>query len=565
MGTQAIVEILIRRGLLDPTKRKHAITDDDQSGRSPLCEAARIAGLEESKILDTLAEEFDLARMDLSGFTPSGRMLASVPRRLAEKARIFPVEASDTAITVAISDPFDFSGPDELRLLTGRAVRIVLADPGQIDVAIARFYQQDAGAVASAIHDLSDVDLDILTADVDDEIRDLAAIENIANEAPIIRLVNALLLQAVRDGASDIHIEPFDTDVRVRYRIDGVLYDVSEPPKRLFPAIISRVKLMAGMDIAEKRIPQDGRIHIRISGQDLDLRVAVAPTVHGESAVLRILNRASMFLELSGLGISPVTLQRFSRLLYKNNGAILVTGPTGSGKTTTLYAVLAKLNGTQRKIITIEDPVEYQLKGVNQMQVNPKVNFTFATGLRSIVRHDPDVILVGEIRDRETAEIAVQAALTGHLVFSTLHTNDAAGAVTRLLDMGVEEFLVASTLRGVLAQRLVRLICPQCKIPDDPPPDELKRLGFDPSGVAFYRGAGCEHCKGIGYRGQTGIYELLEIDPAIESLILSRTSSTLIRETAVKDGMTLLRQDGWEKVRAGMTTLSEVLRVTQEG
>lgn len=555
MNIETILPILERHGVA-PLSLPEAGAD------ITLAAFCRQAGLTEAALLDILADEFAMTRADLSSFTPDGKLLAAVPQRLAEKYRLFPVDAGPDSVTVAVSDPFDFAGIDELRLLAGKPVRAVLAESGQIDEALQRFYQHNAGVVASAIHDLSDVDLEVLTADVDEEIRDLSSIENLANDAPIVRLVNALLLQAVRDGASDVHIEPYEDEVRVRYRIDGVLYDVSQPPRRLYPAIISRIKLMAGMDIAEKRVPQDGRIHIRISGQDLDLRVAVAPTVHGETAVMRLLNRSDMFRDLMGLGLHDDTMQRFVRLSERSNGAILVTGPTGSGKTTTLYAALARLNSAERKIITVEDPVEYQLKGVNQMQVNPKVNFTFANGLRSIVRLDPDVILVGEIRDLETAQIATQAALTGHLVFSTLHTNDAAGAITRLLDMGIEEFLAASTVRGVLAQRLVRVICPRCKETYHPSRDELDRLGLRP-GDTFYRGAGCEKCRGIGYRGQTGIYELLEINEEIESLILKRTSSTAIREAAVRRGMALLRDDGLRKVSEGITTLSEVLRVTQ--
>lgn len=518
----------------------------------------------EKQALDAIAVELSIERFDLAGFSPPGRVLAAVPENLALKHQVFPVDLVNGTLVIATANPFDTHGPDEIQLVGGKPVRIALSGALQIEQALQRFYQQNASAVASAIHDLSDVGNEMLPGELEDEIRDLAAIESIANEAPIIRLVNALLLQAVRDGASDIHFEPFENEVRVRYRIDGILYDVSQPPKKLFPAIISRVKLMAGMDIAEKRIPQDGRIRIRISGQDLDLRAAVAPTVHGESAVLRILNRASMFLELTSLGISSAILERFSVLFQKPNGAILVTGPTGSGKTTTLYAVLSKLNSSEKKIITVEDPVEYQLNGINQMQVNSKVNFTFANGLRSIVRHDPDIVLVGEIRDSETAEIAIQAALTGHLVFSTLHTNDAAGAMTRLLDMGVEEFLVASTVRGVLAQRLVRVICPNCKEPYNPPPEQLQRLGLPLGEDRFWHGAGCDLCKGIGYRGQTGIYELLPVDSMIEELILKRASATQIREAAVKSGMIPLRQDGLSKAKAGLTTLAEVLRVSQE-
>ncbi len=563
MSLNLLVQMLLQRDLLTANDAESVL-----QSRQTVSEFMRTLTERgeqfEKQALDAIAVELSIERFDLIGFSPPGRVLAAVPENLALKHQVFPVDLVNGTLVIATANPFDTHGPDEIQLVGGKPVRIALSGALQIEQALQRFYQQNAGAVASAIHDLSDVGNEMLPGELEDEIRDLAAIESIANEAPIIRLVNALLLQAVRDGASDIHFEPFENEVRVRYRIDGILYDVSQPPKKLFPAIISRVKLMAGMDIAEKRIPQDGRIRIRISGQDLDLRAAVAPTVHGESAVLRILNRASMFLELTSLGISSAILERFSVLFQKPNGAILVTGPTGSGKTTTLYAVLSKLNSSEKKIITVEDPVEYQLNGINQMQVNSKVNFTFANGLRSIVRHDPDIVLVGEIRDSETAEIAIQAALTGHLVFSTLHTNDAAGAMTRLLDMGVEEFLVASTVRGVLAQRLVRVICPNCKEPYNPPPEQLQRLGLPLGEDRFWHGAGCDLCKGIGYRGQTGIYELLPVDSMIEELILKRASATQIREAAVKSGMIPLRQDGLSKAKAGITTLAEVLRVSQE-
>ncbi|HYH05334.1 MAG TPA: ATPase, T2SS/T4P/T4SS family, partial [Bacillota bacterium] len=348
--------------------------------------------------------------------------------------------------------------------------------------------------------------------------------ENMANEAPIIRLVNTMISGAVKVGASDIHLEPFEDEIKLRYRVDGVLQETHSPPRNLYNAVVSRIKLMAGMDITERRVPQDGRIRINIKQRDLDLRVAVAPTLYGEAVVMRLLNRESIMLGLEQLGFSTANLNIFSRLISKPHGMILVTGPTGSGKTTTLYAALQRLNDPGRKIITIEDPIEYQLKGVNQMQANPKLNFGFAQGLRTIVRLDPDVILVGEIRDRETAEVAIQSALTGHLVFATLHTNDAASAFTRLVDMGIEEFLVASTVHGVLAQRLVRRICTHCGEPYQPTSTELELLDGD-ARQTLLQGAGCEKCNFIGYRGQQGIFELLVTGEEIERLIMERASS----------------------------------------
>jgi general secretion pathway protein E len=388
-----------------------------------------------------------------------------------------------------------------------------------------------------------------------------------ASEAPIIRLVNRLILNAVEISASDIHFEPFEKEFKVRYRIDGVLHDMDSPPSRLQAAIVSRVKIMAKLDIAERRLPQDGRIKLKIGDREIDFRVSTLPTLFGESLVMRILDRESLVLDFKKLGFPDDILSKWTELIRQPYGMVLVTGPTGSGKTSTLYTTLDKINSSEVKIITLEDPVEYQLHGVNQIHVNSKIGLSFAKGLRAIVRQDPDIILVGEIRDKETAEVSIQSALTGHLLFSTLHTNDAAGAVTRLLDMGIESFLLSSTVLGILAQRLVRVNCAHCKEPTTPDPKLIHSLMLPPAeleGVAFLQGKGCEECRYTGYKGRTAIFEYLPVDDEIRKEINAHASMEVIKKVGIKKGLRTLRQDGWQKVKAGITTIAEVLRVTLE-
>jgi general secretion pathway protein E len=430
--------------------------------------------------------------------------------------------------------------------------------PDAITEAIDRTYEGGATALQRIVEGMDDD----IRGDGDDDVNHL---RDMAFEAPVVRLVNLLVENAIASEASDIHIEPFEDTLRIRYRIDGILYEQEAPPRRLQAAVTSRIKIMAEMNIAERRLPQDGRIRVTLHGRRVDIRVSTIPTVHGESIVMRLLDRSSVFLPLERLGFRPEMLGRFEKLILRPHGILLVTGPTGSGKTTTLYAALDKINSPDRKIITVEDPVEYQLKGVNQIPVKGKIGLTFATGLRHIVRQDPDVILVGEIRDLETAEISIQAALTGHLVFSTLHTNDAPSAITRLQDMGVEPYLLSSVLEGVLAQRLVRRICQVCRTQDTPAPADVEALGIEADPHAkLFRGRGCDQCRGTGYRGRTGIYELFQITEDVRSLILRRASSREIRRLAVDAGMVTLRQDGWARALDGVTTIEEVLRVTQE-
>jgi general secretion pathway protein E len=476
--------------------------------------------------------------------------------QFVKSSLILPLGRIDGGIKVAISDPLNLYPLNDLSLFYGGAPIIpVIASPDDIMEAINKVYDRKAKRAEVMVEEIEGGIEEIQEFDEPIDLLDEV------DEAPIIKLVNNLLYQAVRSRASDVHFEPFEKEVVVRFRVDGVLHEIMRVPKKAHPSMVSRVKVMSSLNIAEKRLPQDGRARIKIAGKDIDLRVSVVPTSHGERVVMRLLDRSSMMLPLEEIGLRGPKLEKLLKIINMPHGIFLVTGPTGSGKTTTLYAAITKLNREEKNIITIEDPVEYQLKGIGQIQVNPKINLTFAQGLRAILRQDPDIIMVGEIRDLETAEIAIHASLTGHLVFSTLHTNDSAGAITRLIDMGVEPFLVASSLIGVLAQRLVRTICPFCKKPYKPSSDEIKEL----KGVnVLYRGEGCEQCMGTGYRGRTGIFELLIVDDDIRALISKNVPTNVIKKAAVEKGMDTLREDGLKKVREGITTLEEVIRVTQE-
>jgi general secretion pathway protein E/type IV pilus assembly protein PilB len=466
-------------------------------------------------------------------------------------------------VTVASSRLFDTSGLDELRMASGLEIRLALAPSAEITRCIKGLLGVGADTLQSLVSEAEDEGVQVVDGESDDDM-DLSAA---AADASIIKFVNQVLAEAIERRATDVHVEPFEDALRVRYRVDGVLQEANIPPevRQFHPAIVSRLKILSHLDIAEKRLPQDGRIRLKVAGREVDVRVSVIPMLHGEAVVLRLLDRGAMLLGLESLGMAKHDLAIFERVLALPHGIMLVTGPTGSGKTTTLYAALSRINDIARKIITIEDPIEYHLRGINQIQVAMKAGLTFARGLRSILRHDPDVILVGEIRDSETADIAVQASLTGHLVFSTLHTNDAPGALTRLVDMGIEPYLVASSLEAVLAQRLVRIICQNCKesfVPDDV--ESLKKELGDGAPEVFYRGRGCRACQGTGYRGRSGIFETMEVTSTIRGMILDRSSAGDIRRSAVQNGMRSLREDGWRMVRDGRTTIEEVLRVTKD-
>ena len=487
--------------------------------------------------------------------------LGPVSLKYLRRARVLPLAQQNGTLVVAMADPGDWYAIQGLQVATGLDIEPRLARERDILECLDAAYGGAAAAEGGTNGSGAESEIEFLG---DDE-EDVDHLRDLASEAPVIRLVNNIINRAVEQRASDIHIEPFEQELKIRYRIDGVLHDVETPPRRLQAAIVSRIKIMAKLNIAERRLPQDGRIKLRLMGKEIDLRVSTLPTLFGESVVLRILDRSSIVVDLHALGFPADTLADFEQLIQRPYGMILVTGPTGSGKTTTLYGALDKINSPEKKIITIEDPVEYQLFGVNQIHVKPQIGLTFANGLRSIVRQDPDVIMVGEIRDAETAEIAIQAALTGHLVFSTLHTNDAAGAVSRLLEMGVEHYLLASSLLGVLAQRLVRRVCLRCRTLVDLPAEVRREIaGGTTDPFQVYEGRGCEECAGTGYRGRTGIYELLPMTDAVKQLVLQRASAGMIREAGIKQGMRTLRDDGWRTVRAGVTTVGEVVRVTQD-
>lgn len=500
--------------------------------------------------------ELPLERID-------AQLVSTIPINFAKKNELLPIEQTGNAVTVAIGNPLNHYALDELRMVFNQRVRVVVAPANVIISAINQVYDRGSDIAGQVMDGLEETDLDSISHELE-EPKDLLDADD---EAPIIRLVNSLLFQAIKERASDIHIEPFERSITVRFRIDGILYEIISPPKRFQSSIISRVKIMAGLNIAEKRLPQDGRIRIKIAGKDVDIRVSTIPTAFGESVVMRLLDKSNMLLKLEQIGLLGKKVATLRSLIHKSYGIVLVTGPTGAGKTTTLYSALSEINSTTKKIITVEDPIEYQLAGVNQVQINSKIDLTFAAGLRSILRQDPDVIMVGEIRDIETAEIAIQASLTGHLVFSTLHTNDSAGALTRLLDMGVEPFLVASSLLGVVAQRLVRVLCKNCAQKYSPSDEELRELGIERAQIQnaqFLKPVGCPQCVETGYSGRTGIYEMLLMDEGVRSLLMQRNDSTVIKKFAISKGMETLRIDGARKILQGQTSVAEILRVTQE-
>ena len=483
-----------------------------------------------------------------------------IPITYARQFEVLPIAMDDFAVTVVISDPLNLQCLDDLRVIFQKEIKAVLCESKYVLDSINRVYER----VRQNLNEISQEEQDEFQYDLDEPVDLLEASED---DAPVIRFVNNLCFRAVKDKASDIHIEPYEKEMVVRLRIDGVLYDVARPPKGLHAGISSRIKLMGELDIAEKRLPQDGRIKVKIAGKDIDIRLSVIPTAHGERIVMRILDKSSVRLDLKDLGFDEETIKVINGLIHKKHGIILVTGPTGSGKTTSLYAALSRINSIDRNIITVEDPIEYDLKGIGQIQANPKIGLTFASGLRAILRQDPDVIMVGEIRDKETAEIAIQASLTGHLVFATIHTNDAPGAVTRLVDMGVEPFLVSSSLLAVLAQRLCRKVCKNCKEFHVPTAIELENLGLDPNafgGSQITRNRGCHECGGTGYKGRMVVHELMIMDDDLRTLIMQKVDATLIKKMATDKGMITIRQNGIKKVLAGETSAVELVAVTQE-
>ena len=552
---QALGALLVERGLLTWDELEQALAEQKRSGQLLGTLLIQSGKLSPEQLLPVLAEQVGMPYVRLGERPLPPEALAKVPPKFASRYRLVPLSFERGLLRVAIADPFDVQTLDELRLLLDCALEPVLAGEGEIHEAIQRHY----GIGASAVERLLGAGTqDAVPARVGEELTEAV------DEASVISFVNQMILSAVRDRATDIHIEPFDQRLRIRQRIDGVMYEMPIPPDlfKLHQAIVSRIKVMAQLDIAEKRLPQDGRIKVRLDGQELDLRISVLPTAFGESVEIRLLS-SQMLFSLERLGLGDDHLTQLVRFIEKPHGIIFVTGPTGSGKTTTLYACLSKLNAPNVKLLTIEDPIEYQLTGITQLQVHPKIGFTFAQGLRSMLRHDPDIMMVGEVRDPETAEITIRSALTGHLVFSTLHTNDAAGGVTRLLDMGIEAYLVASSVLCFIAQRLVRVVCPACQAPRAAPPGLREEFGLtDPPPSTLRYGRGCPACKGTGYQGRTAIYEFLPVTEAVQRLILQRASSHDIAHAAQQEGMRTLRQDGGQRILQGVTTPEEVLRVT---
>ncbi len=553
-------EILKRRGLLSEEQLQQSRSSDSPS----VVQAAITLGyVDERDALQALAEEVGLEYVDLRETDIDLKALAGFPQKLIYRQALFPIRFEDDSIVVATSDPLDLYPLDEASAATGKNIIPVVAERAEIQRLMNRHLGVGSETVEGLMAAVEEDEVELL-----DQIEtDGSELSEMAQEASVVRLVNEILLEAIETRASDVHIESQSDGLVIRYRIDGILHPQPVPPEinRFQAAIISRLKIMARLNIAEKRLPQDGRIKLRVHGREVDIRMSVIPMIHGEGLVMRILDKSAMVFDLQGLGMSQQVYNQFQELIRLPHGIILVTGPTGSGKTTTLYSALLEIRSPETKIITTEDPVEYQLDGINQIQVHTKIGLTFAHSLRSILRHDPDIVLVGEIRDLETAENAIQASLTGHLVFSTLHTNDAAGAYTRMADMGVEPFLVSGTVEGVMAQRLLRRICKHCRQAYTPDKDDLPSdFPWDSlQGNQIYRSVGCRECRNVGYAGRMGIYELLTTTESIKNMTLARASSWDVRKEAVREGMRTLRMDAWDKVVAGDTSVDEVLRVTK--
>ncbi len=556
--------ILREHRLLDQAQLERAIAEQVRTGERLDQVAVRMGFVQSGAVLTAIGEQFDLPVVELDALEPDDHTLRSLPPKLVFKLRCVPISRSGRTLRVATSDPFHLHAFDEVRMATGLSIDLVLAD----DRDIAKFIRRHYGVAGDT--------LDALAGEARDGSNDESSLGFDANEddaaeaASVIKLVNDLLVEAIRERATDVHIEPYEQELHVRYRIDGVLASAGVPATihRFRNAIVSRLKIMANLNIAEKRRPQDGRITLRHKGNEFDLRVSIIPMLHGEGVVLRILNKNAVSMGLESLGMPKDILARWDALIARPHGILLVTGPTGSGKSTTLYSSLARIVSDEVKAITVEDPVEYHVAGVNQIQVSTQVGLTFSAGLRAILRHDPDIIMIGEIRDQETAEAAVQASLTGHLVFSTLHTNDAAGATTRLLDMGIEPFLVASSVEGIMAQRLLRRLCIHCrleKIPEraDLPSDFLKALGIETPPTIF-EAVGCRECRSTGYRGRVGIYELLTMSERTRELVMTRVNASRIAAAALEDGdLTILRDAAYRAVAEGVTTVAEAVRATK--
>jgi len=565
-------ELLVRTGKINQTQLNEALAlQKDQGGRVGT-NLVKLGYLTEKQLVDSLAQHFKVPAVELAGMDIDEAVIKIIPADLARKYTILPVSKTGATVTVAMIDPTNVFAMDDVKFMTGYRVEPVVASESGIRAAIDRYYgSTHAIELKKVMEDLTEdtatgTDLEVLEEEQD---LDLATLEEESEQAPVVKLVNLVLTDAIKRGASDIHIEPYEKEYRVRYRIDGILYEMMHPPLKLKEAITSRVKIMARLDIAEKRLPQDGRIKIKtkISGKakDLDYRVSVLPTLFGEKIVMRLLDKDKLMLDMTKLGFEAESLRKFENAILKPYGMVLVTGPTGSGKTNTLYSALQRINTPEVNIMTAEDPVEFNLAGINQVQTREQIGLNFAAALRSFLRQDPNIILVGEIRDFETAEVAIKAAMTGHLVLSTLHTNDAPSSISRLMNMGIEPFLVATSVHLIVAQRLVRRVCTFCKEPFEMPPAALVQAGFsehEARTLKLFKGRGCERCSNTGYKGRVGLYEVLEVDDDLKEMILSGGSAFELRQKAMQSGMMTLRMSGLQKVRDGMTSVEEVVRET---
>ncbi len=572
METRTVLDIIREVTNVSPEQLKNALEVQKET-RDPLAQVLVNMGLiTEKDKARILSRQWGIPYVDLSERQLDKDLLKIFPMHLLQRWKAVPIGRNGQRLTMAMVNPLDVYAVDQMRLVAGTDIESVIATPDDIAAALGQSVSTTE-EIGAALQEMSEelggdpgADIELEEKKGEDDLSTDQLLEMV-DDAPVVRLANLIIRQAIKDKASDIHIQPDVNRVRIRFRIDGILHDTMTVPKRVQAPLISRIKVMADMDIAEKRAPQDGRISLKMSGREYDFRVSSNPGVHGEKVVMRILDKRGVQVTLNQLGIPQTMLEEFEELIHRSYGIVTVTGPTGSGKSTTLYSVLNTLNSPEKNILTIEDPVEYQLPGLTQTQVNARAGVTFASALRAFLRQDPDIILVGEIRDRETALIATEAALTGHLVFSTLHTNDAPTAVGRMIEMGVEPFLVASSVIGVLAQRLVRVICPECKEAYTPPAEAFRRLNLamDMDSVTFYRGRGCERCRGTGYKGRIGVFELMVMNDHIRELVLKKAPAHRIRDEALDAGMTTLRQDAMQKVLEGVTTMEEALRVVYTG
>lgn len=549
---ELLANLLVKKGILshDDLERVETTVDSDTT----LAEALVNEGLLDGRAIAELLGSSDFSFVDLSEYHINVSAASILPETFARRYNVLPIDFDGEKLVVAIADPTNVVAVDDLQMITGYDIKAVVALEDEIKIALNRYYR-----ATEAVRD----EVSTLTL-IEEAQQGIGGLREVSEEAPVIKLVNMIIIKAINERASDIHIEPQEKELRIRYRIDGVLHESMCSPKQIQAGVISRLKIMAGLDIAETRIPQDGHCDLMVAGKMIDFRVSTLPTIYGERVVLRVLRKESILIDLDDLGFLPDSLNKFKSSFNKPYGAVFVTGPTGSGKSTTLYAALNILNNSAKNIITVEDPVEYRLPGVNQIQVNSRTGLTFARCLRAILRSSPDIVMVGEIRDKETAQIAIEAALTGHMVLSTLHTNDAPGAITRLTEMGIVPFLIASAIECIQAQRLARRLCPECKEEYKPPIDALRRLNFpmeDMDSIKFYRPKGCPKCNGTGYKGRVGVYEVMVLSPTIKDLCVRRATADEVKRVAIAEGMKTLQQDGFEKVRAGITSLEEVMRV----